>query len=40
VKGFRSFDNSMCKRVLNLLEMVYLGLREVVLKRIIKNVLI
>jgi len=34
VTGFGSFDNRMCRRVLNLLEMVYSGLREVVLKRI------
>jgi len=31
---FSSFNNSTCNRVLNLLEMGYLRLREVVVKRI------
>jgi len=31
---FRSFNNNTCKRVLNLLELGYLKLREVAVKRI------
>jgi len=32
--GFRSFNNSVCKRLLNLLEVGYLRLWEVVVKNI------
>jgi len=32
--GFRNFNNSKCKKVLNLLKMGYLRLREIVVKRI------
>jgi len=34
VNGFGSFDNSMCKRILDLLEPGDLKLREVVIKRV------
>ena len=34
VTGFGSFDNSMCKRVLDLLEPGYLTLGQVVIKRV------
>ena len=32
--GFRSFNNSVCNRVLNLLEVGSLALKEAVVKRI------
>jgi len=32
--GFRSFDNSRCKRVLDMLEAGYLRLRKAVVKKI------
>jgi len=34
VTGFGSFDNSTCKRVLDLLEPGHLRLRQVVIKRV------
>jgi len=34
VTGFRSFNNSVCNRVLNLLEVGSLALKEAVVKRI------
>jgi len=34
MRGFKSFDHSTCKTVLNLLEVVYLRFRKIVVERV------